>query len=69
MNDISLDIGQSKVATAVPVRQFGVVQAQAIENGSVQFVNMHGLLYRLESELIGGAMYYAALDSAASKQH
>ncbi|SVE59913.1 uncharacterized protein METZ01_LOCUS512767, partial [marine metagenome] len=47
----------------------GVVDAHAVQNGGVEFVEVHGITGDVVAEIIGGAMGDAGLDAAAGHPH
>ena len=63
------DIGQSKITTAVTVRKLGVVDAEQVQNGRVDVVDVDGLVDGLEAEVVRGAVDGASLDAAAGESH
>ena len=64
-HDVSRHIRQPEVAAAVAVRELRVVQTHQVQDGGMQVVIVHRLLDGLETEVVGGALYEAALDAAA----
>ena len=60
-----MDIGQTKVTTAVPISQLFVVDAQLVQDRGVHVVNVHGLLDDVVAELIRLAVHHRRLDTAA----
>src|SRR5262249_7088770 len=66
---ISVDVGEPIVPAAEAVGQLFGVDAQQMQNGGVQVVDVDLLLGRVPAELVGGAMGHAAPDAAASQPH
>ncbi len=50
-------------------REFGVVDAQATEDGGLQVVRMHGILRDVVAVIVCGAERDARLDAAAGDPH
>src|SRR6266480_2667763 len=69
VNYIPGDVGQAEVSTTVMVGEFGVVNAQEVQNGCVQVVYMNRFVNDLEAEIIGGAVDESAFDAAAGHPH
>ena len=67
LDDRSVDVGQTVVAALELVSQAGVVDAQAVENGGVQVVNVHRVLDNVVTEFVGVAVSDARLDPAAGE--
>ena len=59
------DIGQAEIAAAVSIRQLGVVEAEKFERRGMKIVRVNGLVDRLETEVIRGAVDGAAFYAAA----
>ena len=64
-----MHIGQTKIAPRVAIGQALVVEAQEMQDGGVQIVNVDRLLDCREAELIGGAVDVAAAHAAAGQEH
>src|SRR5581483_1447665 len=62
-------IRQPKVSARVAVGELLVIDTQQIENGRVQIVDGDTILDGFESELIGAAVYQAALGATARQPH
>src|SRR5687767_14890924 len=67
MDYFAADVGEAEVAAGVAVGEFLVVEAEEVENGRVQVVDMDGILGGFETELVGGAVDGAAFDAAAGE--
>ena len=63
------DVRQAEVAAAVAIGELGVVDAEQVQHGRVQVVDVHRLLDRLEAEVVGRAVDRSALDAAAGQPH
>ena len=68
MHNVSSDIRQPEIATAVEICQAGVIQTHQVEHGGVKIVNMRLLLHGLIPKIISGAVRYASLDSSTGEQ-
>ena len=68
MHNVSSDIRQPEIATAVEICQAGVIQTHQVEHGGVKIVNMRLLLHGLIPKIISGAGRYASLDSSTGEQ-
>ncbi len=66
LDHVAVDIGQSKVATGIVIRQPFVIDAQAVEHGRVQIVNGHTVFHRANTECIGLSIAHSPLDTSAS---
>ena len=47
-----MHVGQAEVAALVTVGQLGVVEAEQVEQGGVQVVDVNGVLGRVEPEFV-----------------
>src|SRR5262245_18073889 len=61
LDDVAVDIGQAEVTSGVAIRQLRVVEAQEVQNGRVQVVDMYHLLDGTITKPVGGAVDVAAL--------
>src|SRR5438874_4987764 len=68
-DDVAINVGQTLVAALVEVGQFLVVQAETVQDGRVNVVNVGLLLDGLEAEIVGRAVTHAALDAASGQPH
>ena len=59
------NIRQPHVAAAVEICQEPMVEAQEVQDGGVQIVNVHLVLDRRVTEFVGGAVGLAPLDACA----
>src|SRR5579859_6175328 len=69
VDDVTCQISQSIIATAIVVGEPGMVDAKLVKNRRVDVVHMHGILNRLPSEIVGGSVGESPLESAAGKPH
>ena len=66
---MSLDIGKSKIATGVAISELLVVEAEKMENGSVEVVDVDFVLDGSKAELVSGAVDVTAFDAPACHPH
>lgn len=69
MDDISGNIGQSKIASTVRVRQPLMVKTEQVQDGRVQIVNVDLVGDGRKAERIGRTMDGATFDTAAGQPH
>src|SRR6186713_1291289 len=67
LDDVSGDVGQPEVAAAVAEGEPRVVQAEEVQDGGVQVVDVDAVLDGLEAELVGLAVTNAPFDAAAGQ--
>ena len=60
-----MNVGQPHVAAAVEVRQEPMVEAQQVQDGGVQIVDVHLVLDGRVAEVVGRPVGLAPLDAAA----
>ena len=58
----AVDVGEAVVAAGVAVRQLLMVEAEEVEDGGVEVVDVDGFFDGFEAELVGGAVDVAPLD-------
>src|SRR5690242_8325889 len=63
--DFAADIRQPEVASEMPVGEAFVVQAETVQDGRLEVVDMHAVLHDLEAEFVRFSDDLAAFDSAA----
>src|SRR2546425_4902907 len=61
------DISQPKVPTLKAIGQAGVVDAQTVQNGGLQVVDMNRIFQDVEPEVICLSDHLAGLDAATGK--
>src|SRR5206468_10102788 len=69
VHDFARRVRQTEVAPSISIGQFRVVDAQQIEHGRVQIVDVSFLLGGLVSKFIRISVSHAALDPAARKPY
>ena len=65
MHHPAMHIGEAEVAALVTVGELFVVEAHEAEDGGVEVVDVHGVLGHVVTEVVGGAVGEAGLDTAA----
>ena len=63
-----MQIGQSVVTLAIAKGQTFVIEAQLVQDGRVQVADMHFILDRVPTEVVGHSMKQAHFD-ATPRQH
>src|SRR5580658_6204380 len=70
MKHVAGNIGQTEIASAIPIRQLGVVDPEQIQDRRVNVMDVDlRLRRRLEPEIVGLSVNGSALDGAASQPH
>jgi hypothetical protein len=69
VDDAAFDVGQAEVATAVRVGQLFVVEAELVQDGGVQVVDVNFVLNGRESKVVGCAVNRATFDAASGYPH
>ena len=69
VNDIPIDIGESKVTTTIAVSQTRVVDSQKMQNCGVQIVDVNLILYDRHAEFVVSAIVETSAHSAAGEPH
>src|SRR5262245_19230720 len=69
MDYVSGDIGQAEISAAVMVSEPGMVNAQQVQNGRMQVVNVDRFVDHLESEIVGSAVDHPSFDASAGHPH
>ena len=64
--DLAVDIGEPVVAALVAIGQLLVIDAQLVQDGSLQVVDMDGILGDIDAVIVGLAVAHTATDSSAS---
>ena len=64
-NDFSGDIGEAEIAAAVAVGEAFVVEAEQVQHGGVEVVDVDGVVLGAEAEVVGGSVGDAAFDAAS----
>ena len=69
MGHLAGDVGEPEFSTVVTVREFGVVEADEVQDRRVQVVDRHAVFDRVVAELVGLAVAESAFDTAARHPH
>ena len=69
VDDLSIDIRQPVIATAMMIGEPGVIEAHEMQDRSVQVVDVNFVLNGVPAKLIGGAMHHAAFHTATGHPH
>src|SRR6185369_1147480 len=69
VHHLTCSIGQAEIASTVAIGQLRMINSVQVENGRVQVVHVHLLVYCCESEIVGGAVGDSTFDAAASHPH
>ena len=69
MHYLAVHVGQSEVTALVAVREAEMIEADQMQDGGVQVVDVDFLFHGGAAELVGGAVDDAALDAAAGQPH
>ncbi|MFM1945457.1 MAG: hypothetical protein RI897_4439 [Verrucomicrobiota bacterium] len=56
MDDVAVDVGEAEVTSGVAEREAFVVEAEQVEDGGVEVMDVDGVDGGLEAEVIGGAV-------------
>ena len=67
MDDVALDVGQTKMPPGLLIRQLRVIQAKGVEERRVQVMHVHLVDHRMMSKLVRLAVTDPALESAAGQ--
>src|SRR5688572_6870520 len=65
MNDLAEDVGEAEVAPLESVSEFGVLQAEAVQDGSLKVVDVDLVFGDVIAEVVGGAVAETGFDAAA----
>ena len=65
----TVNIRQSEIASSVAERELFVIEAEEMEDGCVQIVDVNFVGDGLETKFVGRTMNHAAFDPAASEPH
>ena len=68
-DDLPVDVGQAKVSSLEAVGELGVVEAQEVQNRSLNVVDVDAILDGGEAELVGQADRLAPFDARAGHPH
>jgi len=69
VKNVAVHVGKTEVASGVAVGQLFVIKAEEVQDSGVEIVHVHGVLDRLESELVGLAVLQPSFSPAARHPH
>ena len=67
-DDLSVDVGEAKVAALVTIDESLMIESQQVQNGGLEIVNMHFVLGHRETQFISFSKADPALDAAAREE-
>ena len=62
---VSVYVGQAEIATGIAIGKSFVVEAEQVQNGCVQIVNVNAVLHRFGAEFVGTPERQAAANTAS----
>lgn len=65
MDRAAAEVGEAVVAAVVAVGEFFVIEAEEVEEGGVEVVDVDFVFDGFVAELVGGTMMHAGFDAAA----
>jgi hypothetical protein len=65
---LAADVRQSEIAAHVMVRQAGVFEAKAVEEGRLQIVDVDLIFHDVHAEIVGLADHLPAFDAPAGEE-
>ena len=68
-DDVAVDVGEAEVAAGVAVGELFVIDAEQVEDGGVEVVDVHSIFNGVESDFVSGADDLSALDASAGHPH
>ena len=69
MDDVAVYVGEAVVTALKAMSQFEVVDAEAVEHGSMEVVDLYDVFHGVIAQLVGGTMADATLDTATCHPH
>src|ERR1035437_1693937 len=69
INHIAGDVGEPEIASLELKRQLGVLNAQAVQDGGLQVVDVDRVFQNVVTEVVGLAQNEAALDATPRHPH
>ncbi len=69
LHHLAVDVGEAVVAALEAVGELLVVEAEEVEDGGLEVVDVDGVLGRTESEFVAFAVHLAALHATAGQEH
>ena len=68
MNDVTVDVGQAKVAARVAIGKLGMVETHEVQNGCVQIVRVHRIFNGCCSIFVGQSMTRSSVHAATGEE-
>ena len=69
VDDVAVDVGEAVIAALVVEREPFVVEAETVEDGGLEVVDVDRVFSDVESEVVGGTVGSAWADPAAGHPH
>src|SRR5579863_5393718 len=69
VHDLTAHVGQAEVAAAVKKRQLGVIEAELVEHGGMEVMDMDGILHGFPAEIVSGSVGQTLLEAASGHHH
>ena len=69
VNNTSVHVGQSEIATVVPIRELHVIEAEQMKDRGVKIMMRDWGFNGMHSKVVGGTISEAAFDPAAGQPH
>ena len=66
-DDVAVDIGEAVITTGVSPGQAGVVDAEKVQDGGMEIVDVYSIFRNCRSNVVSAAKAHAALDAAAGQ--
>ena len=61
---MTMNVGESEISSGIAVGELFMIEAEKMQDGGVQIMDVNFLLHGGETELIGGSISHAALHAA-----
>ena len=65
---VAVDVGEAEVAALEAEGEFLVIEAEEVEDGGLEIVDVDFIFHNGEAEFVGLAVAEAAFDAAAGKE-
>lgn len=67
LDDVAVDVGEAEMAALEFIGETEVIDAEAMENGGVEVVDIHGVTGDVVAEVVGFTVGEAGFDAAAGE--
>lgn len=67
LNNVSVDIGETKIPTGIAVGQVFVIEAHEMKDGGVEIVDVDFVLHGSETKFVGCTVCHTAFDPSSRK--